>query len=260
MQLGSLDAVVRESGCELSCGSGTGGLLVLLEPVVEVLHVDLESLLSREFRGQLHGESEGVVEPEDLFSVEDLLSGVLRDHLVESPESLGEGPLELLLLGGDRSADVVPLPDEVGVVGPVLVDDDLADLLHEDAVVTDLGHVPGCAPDEPPEDVALSDLGRYHSVAEDECGCPEVVRDDPEVPDVVSAVLHAGDLLELGDDAGEEAGVVDGLLPLGDAADPLETHSGVDVLLLQGREVALIVLEVLHEDVVPDLGVLAAVA
>ena len=40
----------------------------------------------------------------------------------------------------------------------------------------------------------------------------------------------------------------------------LSTHSGVDVLLGEGREVTVLVLEVLHEDVVPHLGVLAAVA
>ena len=70
----------------------------------------------------------------------------------------------------------------------------------------------------------------------------------------------AGDLLHLGDDAGEQGRVVDRLHVVEHAEDPLESHAGVDVHLLERGELALGILEVLHEDVVPDLGVLPAVA
>ena len=89
-----------------------------------------------------------------------------------------------------------------------------------------------------------------------------MVRHDPESLGglLVLTVLLPGQLLELADDACEQRRVVDGLLAVQDAKDPLESHARVDVLLLQGRELALRVLEVLHEDVVPDLGELTAVA
>ena len=89
-----------------------------------------------------------------------------------------------------------------------------------------------------------------------------MVGDDPERAGgfLVGSVSLACDLLDLPDDAGEEGGVVDGLHVVEHAENPLQPHAGVDVHLLEGRELALGVLEVLHEDVVPDLGVLPAVA
>ena len=89
-----------------------------------------------------------------------------------------------------------------------------------------------------------------------------MVGDDPECFGVVRVlpVLLSGQVLQFADDPGEQGGVVDGLLSIQDAEDPLESHSGVDVLLFEGGELALGVLEVLHEDVVPDLGELTAVA
>ena len=260
VELGGLLAVVGKASLEGLFGSCPGFLLVGAEPVLEVLHVDGESLLCSQLCGELDRESEGIVEPEDELSVHDLLLTCVSDHLVEAPESLDEGRVELLFLRLDVAADVVLLPGEFGVCGTILVTDLRTYPVHEDVIVSEFGHVPGGTPDESPQDVSLSDLCGNDTVSEDEGGCPEVVCDDPEVPDRISLVLASGDVLELGDDSGEEAGVIDGLLTLGDTTDPLESHSRVDVLLCEGFELSLVVLEVLHEDVVPDLGVLSAVA
>ena len=75
---------------------------------------------------------------------------------------------------------------------------------------------------------------------------------------LVGAVLLAGQLGDLGDDAGEGVGLVDGLLAGQHADGTLQAHAGIDVLLLQRDEGAVLLLVVLHEHVVPDLQVTAA--
>ena len=260
MELGGLFAVVSKTAFESLFGSCSGFLLVGAEPVLEVIHVDGESLLRCQFGSELYGESEGIIESEYEFSIHHLAVSGISYHLVETPESLDKGGVELLLLCPDVATDVLLFPGKLGVCRPILIADLSTDPVHEDVVVSEFGHIPGCTPDEPPQDVSLSNLRGNDTISKDEGGCSKVVSNDPEVPDRISFVLASGDVLEFGDDSGEEAGVVDGLLTLGDAADPLESHSGVDVLLCKGFELSLIVLEVLHEDVVPDLGVLSAVA
>ena len=69
-----------------------------------------------------------------------------------------------------------------------------------------------------------------------------------------------GEFADHGHDGREELGVVDGREPVHHADRALDAHAGVDVVLLEGLVGAVLALVVLHEDVVPDLDVLAAVA
>ena len=61
-------------------------------------------------------------------------------------------------------------------------------------------------------------------------------------------------------DRREDLGVVDGRSAAHHADRALDAHAGVDVVATEGDELALLVLVVLHEDVVPDFDVLPAVA
>ena len=64
---------------------------------------------------------------------------------------------------------------------------------------------------------------------------------------------RAADLVELGEDRGEELGLVAVVLALQDRGHAFEAHARIDVLLRQRGERAVRLLEILHEDVVPDL-------
>ena len=195
VQLCGLLAVVGETSLEGSSVSA-GLVLVRLEPSVEIVHVDLQSFLCRQFHGHLDRESVGVVEPEHGLSVEDRTVAVLSDHLVESPQTLHDRLVELQLLVVDVVVDEILVLLEFGVRLGVVVDDDLCDLLHERLLISEFGHVSGGPPDEPPEDVSLTDLGGNDTVSQDECGRSHVIGDDPECPGVllVLAVLLAGEL------------------------------------------------------------------
>ena len=110
VQLGGLDGVVGQTALELLVGAHPRVLLVGLESLLEVVDVDLLPLLRGKLLGQLHGEPEGVVEPEHHVAGEGLRVACLGDHLVEPPQSLDQRLVELLLLGGDVAVDEVLVP------------------------------------------------------------------------------------------------------------------------------------------------------
>ncbi len=120
------------------------------------------------------------------------------------------------------------------------------------------------APDEAPQDVALAEVGRLHSlvVAEDEGGGAHVVRDDPEgrVGRRLGPVALSRDLRQALDDGPEQLGLEDSFLPLEHGDGPVHSHARVHGLLRKGEILAVRRLVVLHEDVVPDLEVFPAVA
>ena len=89
-----------------------------------------------------------------------------------------------------------------------------------------------------------------------------MVRYNPECSGVVLvvAVFLSGEGFNFSDDSSEEGGVIDSLLLVKDAEDSLESHSCIYVLLFEGSELALCIFVVLHEDIVPNLGELSAVA
>ncbi|MPM48640.1 hypothetical protein SDC9_95366 [bioreactor metagenome] len=120
------------------------------------------------------------------------------------------------------------------------------------------------APDEPAQDVALIHVARRNAalVAQHERCAPDMVGNDSEHARnfLVLAVLLAGELRNLADDAGERVRVVHALDALQSGDRAVETHAGIDVFLFERDELALRGLLVFHKDVVPDFQILAAVA
>ena len=105
--------------------------------------------------------------------------------------------------------------------------------------------------------------GRYALGIAQKEGCrASVVRDYAHCDGhgFVLAVPLAREFLEFFDCEGEEVGFVHGFVAVEDAKHSLEPHTLVNVLLLERRERAVCVFEVLHKDVVADFDVLAAIA
>ncbi len=259
MQLCGLLAVVGESPFELLVRTCAGDVLVLPEAAVEIVHVHTESPLFGQFLGELDGETERIVKSEDLLPVKGLAGRVAFCHLVEPAEPFSERQMEFLLLGRHVRKYRILVPLELRISAPVLGDHDPADPAHVRAVGAKLRKVSAGPSDEPSEDVSLSDLGRNHSVAHYERRSPDMVGDYAERP-LVFGVLLTCKVFYRPYDPGEELRVVNGLPTVHYPEDSLQSHACIDVLLFQGSELSVRVLEVFHEDVVPDLGELAAVA
>ena len=64
VQLRGLLAVVLQAALEALLGAGVAGLLVLLEALVEAVHVHGDALLGGHLAGDLHREAVGVVQLE----------------------------------------------------------------------------------------------------------------------------------------------------------------------------------------------------
>lgn len=73
------------------------------------------------------------------------------------------------------------------------------------------------------------------------------------VSELAGIVPRPGQLLNLGEDGREDIGIVVGRDVVEDGDEPLEAHTGVDVLVGKGAERAGRFTVVLDEDVVPDL-------
>ena len=144
----------------------------------------------------------------------------------------------------------------------ILVDDDLGDLRRGAFGHADLHAVAHGAADEAAQHVALIDVGGGHAavVADDEGGGAHVVGDDAEGLGhfLVFAVGLAAQFADLGEDAGEDIRLVDGLRAHQHAVGAFQAHAGIDILLLQGLEGTVGLLVILHEHVVPDLQIAPA--
>ena len=112
------------------------------------------------------------------------------------------------------------------------------------------------------QNVAAALVGRNNAVADHHNGGADVVGDNTQgnIGLVAVAVVLAGDLGNLVGDVAHGVNVEQGANALYHARQTLQTHAGVDVLLLQLRVVAVAVVVELGEYVVPYLHVAVTVA
>ena len=75
---------------------------------------------------------------------------------------------------------------------------------------------------------------------------------------LVLVILCAGSFLDICDGIGKEVCLIDILRTVEECEYSLESPACIYILLLERSEVSVLMLLILHEDVVTDLGVLAA--
>ena len=247
--------------------------------LVEALLVDREPVLRRHLAGHLEREAERVVELERGLAGDLALSvglELLRDLLVHRL-ALVQGRVEALLLRLEIRAARREIRLELRIDVLVLRADDLRELHRESRRNADHAREADRTADETPEDVVRPDVARLHTalrIAEDERRRAHVIRDDAaglekfirrDIRNVRGlwrprTLTQGRELIYFSHDRGEDLGVVDGRGAAHHADRALDTHARVDVVTTERLELALLVLVVLHEDVVPDLDVLPAMA
>ncbi len=245
-----------------------GPVALLFHQRPEALGVHVQALLGGHLDGQVDRETVGVVQLERL--VPGQLRAALGLHVlhghVEDRRTGGEGAAERLLLGVGDLAD----PAEVGLQLRVrllhLLQADRQQLDQARVLVAQQAHRTDRAAQQPAQDVPALLVARGDAVADQHQRTADVVGDHPEpdVVDLVHAVLAAGQLgglLDHREDLVDLVHVVDALQQVRDA---LEAETGVDVLLRQLAEdrvallAATLTADVLHEDQVPELQVAVA--
>jgi len=123
------------------------------------------------------------------------------------------------------------------------------------------------SPNEAAKNIASSDIRWQHGfrVTENECCSSDMVRDDAETAIglrivVERAVALACDRFEYGENGGEGFGFVDRFFALEHSDGALDAHARVHAGMRKRLIAAVVFFVVLHEHVVPDFKVFAAMA
>ena len=239
-----------------------GQLLVRGKVIGEALLIDGEALLRRQLAGHLDRVAIGVVQVERIQTIDHGLVAQTGDDLGELLLALAQRARKAGLLKTELFEHECLVLLELRIDLGILVDDDLRDLAGEALAHADAHAVAHGAADQAAQDVALIDIARGHAarIAHNEGGGAQVIGDDAERLGGRRIVLIAlaGQLGDLGEDTGKCVGLVHGLAAVQRADGALQAHAGIDVLLLHRNVLALAVLVVLHEHVVPDLHEAAA--
>ena len=147
-------------------------------------------------------------------------------------------------------------------MAPVLVDDGAAHLIEEGLVHPQQLAVAGSPAQQAAQHIAPALVGGQHAVADHKHGGADVVGNHPEGHVLLPAlaVVGVGDLGHLVGDIHYRVHVEQGAHPLAHAGQPLQPHTGVDVLLLKLGVVVVPVVVELGEHHVPNLNIAVALA
>ena len=254
---------VGKAALELLLGARFRFGLMLGERGAETVDVDGEAVFAGKLHRELDGEAECVEEMERGNAVDNAVREIVLDSL-EFLCALTEGALELLFLGVELGGYASAVIFKLGIDGAVGLDHRLRNAGKAHLGHAELHRVAERAADYAAQDIALIHVGGGDAagIAQHEGRRPHVVGDYAEGLFVLRAVVIAlaGKLRNAGEYAGESVGVVYGGNALERRDGALQAHAGVDVLLRERLVAAVRGLVVLHENVVPDLEILAAVA
>ena len=158
--------------------------------------------------------------------------------------------------------DIFLLLNQLRICAAGLVDNGGSNVGHKRLVNAEQLAVTNGAAQQAAQNVAAALVGRDNAVADHHNGGADVVGDNAQgnISLVAVAVVLAGDLGNLVGDVAHGVNVEQGANALYHARQTLQTHAGVDVLLLQLRVVAVAVVVELGEYVVPYLHVAVTVA
>ena len=259
----SAEQVFAPAGDVLLEALSTGALLLLGHLGVEALLVDLDALLRGDLLGQVEGEAEGIVQLEDVQTLQQVLVSLFQtvDHVVQDVHAGVDGAGKVCLLGADDLLDIGVVLTQLGVSGLAGLDDRLHQLHEEGAADAQHTAMAGSAAEQTAQHVAAAFVGGQDAVRHHEGAAADVVGDDAD-GDVllgVGTVGLAGDVLHMVQHALDGIDLEQVAHALHHAGQTLQTHAGINVGACQTLVMALAVGVELAEHQVPDLHIAVAV-
>ncbi len=225
--------------------------------LLETRAIDLDAVGLEEVLGQIERQSVSVVEFEGGFARQRTSAArSQRAHLLlENRPAAAERLGKAGFFGADHLLDLAVLGTQLRVRRAEAVDHRPRDSSQEWPGKPEVLAVTRGAPQDPPQHVSSTFVGRTYAVGDHERERSAVVGDDPErdVDLAAGAVAVAAEAFGEGDHVPQEIGVVVAEHPLQNGRDALETHAGVDVLGRQFLELAPLIAVVLDEHQVPQL-------
>ena len=224
---------------------------------VDGFDVHFYALLRRDFGGHLDGEAVCVVKADDGFTGD---VGIARgfgfgDDLIKHSRALVEGGLERFLLALQDVLHERQVAVQFGVDVRHLCGGSFGDLWQDGAREAEFSSEEHAATNDASKDVSPARVAGNDTVGDEERRRTSMLSDDADgaVGLLIIAVSQPSAIGNQIDQGTENVGFVNVVFPLEDLYRPLQTHSGVDVLLRQQFVVALAVTVVLSEDEVVEL-------
>ena len=243
-------------GAALPSGLGPGALGVHLR--LESLDVHLAAPLRRYLPGEVDREPVGVVQPEGQRTGQDDPGPGVLQRVVQHPHSRVQGAAELRLLALEHMQDEVEVGGQLGVGVGHHLGGHRRQPRHDHVPAAQLPGMADRPADQAPHHVAAAFVAGYHPVSDQEGGGPGMVGQQAQ-GHVHLLRLPVGAAQRTG---GGEKHILDAVHleqrvhPLEDHRQPLQPGAGVDALGGQVADDAVgLVLDVLHEDQVPQLDV-----
>src|SRR5215213_7616341 len=233
--------------------------------------VNFQTLLAGQLDGQIERKPIRVVEPEDLAPRQDagdglsLRGGIARqifDQRLKARHPRTQRSPEGFLFVGQHLLDLDAAVGELAMMMGKLIDYHSGDHGQERLLEPKFAASPNGASQNAAQHIGPAFVPGQHPVRDQERTAPHMVGDDAQRPvDFwIAPVGDAGQFGHMLDDRLVEVNVVDRLYLLHDHDQPLETHTGVDVLPGEWGAGAIRELDELHEDVVPDLQIPLTIA
>ena len=232
--------------------------------LLKALLIDAEALLLQNLSGEVDGEAVGIIELEGRLAAENLLALCIHliFHIGQDLQTLIDGAVELVLLAGKHAEDHGLLLIQLRIAVLAELNHGRSQVCHELALDVDLSSVTGSSSKKSSEDIASSLVGGHNAVGDHEGAGLDVVRNDAEG--------HIGQRIMIVFLAAEGAYPVkqspvgiDGVQGIGilhHHGQTLQTHAGINILVLQIGVVALAVVVELGEYDIPYLAETVAVA
>ena len=239
----------------------TGTLALLVHQAVKLLAAGGHALLLEYLKGQVDREAVGVIQLECIRSGQ-LLAVGSGDLVIQDSKAAVDGLVEAGFLVLDNLVNIFLLLNQLRICAAGLVDNGGSNIGHKRLVNAEQLAVTNGAAQQAAQNVAAALVGRDNAVADHHNGGADVVGDNAQgnIGLIAVAVVLAGDLGHLVGDVAHGVNVEQRANTLYHARQTLQTHAGVDVLLLQLRVVAVAVVVELGEYVVPYLHVAVTVA
>ena len=249
---------------DIAGGGLTGGGALLLHQGLVALLIHGDAALLAQLTGQVDGEPEGIIKAEGILAGEYVFALGLQlfQDRIDLVEAGIDGAGKALLLHPDGLDDIIPALHQLGVGGLIFMDDGIGDLIQERLPHAQQAAVTGGTAQQTAQYIPAALVLRHHAVTDHKDGGTDMVGDhtDGNILFLILLIGHAGDLADLFHDILDGIHLKEVIHPLHDAGQTLQSHAGIDVLVLQRGIAALAVGIELGEYQVPELNVAVAVA
>ena len=253
--------------CYIADIAGSGfprGCTLLFHQGLIALLVHGDAALLAQLTGEVDGESEGIVEAEGVLTGEYrfALGRELFQNGIDLIETGVNGAGKALLLDANGLDDVITALDKLRIGAFVFVNNGIGDLVQERLPNAEQTTVTGGTAQQTAQYIAAALILRNDAIADHKDGGTDMVGDHAD-RDVLFLVLLVGDAGDLADplhnvlDGIDLKEVIDALH---DAGKALQTHAGINILVLQRGVAALTVGIELGKYKVPELDIAVAIA